>query len=117
MTERDDLLDTLHKHRGLFLVTVQDLTDEQARLTPTVSVLSLGGLVKHVSAVERSWAEFVTDGPRPQPDVDWASVDWSDPPELVKRFQEGFRLLEDETLAGLVAESAEEAAGAERRGG
>ena len=31
-------------------MTVQGLTDEQARLTPTVSALSLGGLVKHVTA-------------------------------------------------------------------
>ena len=29
--ERADLLDALHKHRGLFRVTVHGLSDEQAR--------------------------------------------------------------------------------------
>ena len=52
-TERDDLLDLLHKHRDFLRFTVRDLTDEQAASTPTVSALSLGGLVEHVSAVER----------------------------------------------------------------
>jgi len=102
--ERADLLDVLHKHRGLFLRTVAGLTDEQARLTPTVSSLSLGGLVKHVTAVERQWASFVTDGPAPTPDVDWANVDWSDPPPEVLAYADGFRMTEQETLTGLVAD-------------
>jgi len=102
-TERTDLLEVLAKHRGLFRHTVAGLTDDQARLTPTVSTLSLGGLVKHVAATERQWASFVVDGPAPSPDVDWENVDWSDPPPEVRRFAEGFRMLEEETLAGLLA--------------
>src|SRR3954447_3468564 len=102
--ERADLLDVLHKHRGLFLHTVAGLTDEQARLTPTVSTLSLGGLVKHVTAVERQWASFVTDGPAQAPDVDWANVDWSNPPPEVLAYADGFRMTEQETLTGLLAE-------------
>ena len=108
--ERADLLDTLHKHRALFLTTVAGLTDEQARLAPTVSTLSLGGLVKHVAAVERQWAAFVTDGPAPTPDVDWANVDWSNPPPEVQAYADGFRMTEGETLAGLVAGYREAAA-------
>src|SRR6185503_19103624 len=77
--ERADLVDVLRTHRGLFRLTVAGLTDEQARLTPTVSSLSLGGLVKHVTAVEQQWARFVVDGPAPSPDLDWANVDWSNP--------------------------------------
>ncbi|MGZ4472514.1 MAG: mycothiol transferase, partial [Nocardioidaceae bacterium] len=65
--ERADLVDVLRKHRGLFRLTVAGLTEEQARLTPTVSTLSLGGLIKHVTAVEQQWARFVVDGPRPSP--------------------------------------------------
>ena len=102
-TERTDLLETLRKHRGLFRVTVQGLSDEQARLTPTVSELSLGGLVKHVAATELSWARFITDGPAPTPDVDWAAIDWSDPPAFVAEFRDGFRMLPDESLGGLLA--------------
>ena len=113
-TERADLLDVLRKHRGLFRVTVAGLTDEQARLTPTVSALSLGGLVKHVSAVEVTWARFVTDGPAETPDVDWANIDWSDPPPEVRAYQDGFRMLDGETLAGLLTAYDEVAAATDR---
>ena len=98
--ERADILDVLHKHRDLFRVTVRDLTDEQARTRSTVSELTLGGLVKHVAQVERTWAKFVVEGPAERPDVDWANIDWSNPPPEVQKYAEGFRLLEDETLAG-----------------
>jgi hypothetical protein len=108
--ERADLLDVLHKHRGLFQVTVAGLTDEQARLTPTVSALSLGGLVKHVAAVEQQWASFIVDGPAPSPDVDWANIDWSNPPPEVTQYADGFRMLEGETLAGLLSRYDEVAA-------
>jgi len=33
------------------------LTDEQARLTPTVSALSIGGLLKHVASTEQGWID------------------------------------------------------------
>lgn len=108
--ERADLVDVLRTHRGLFRVTVAGLTDEQARLAPTVSTLSLGGLVKHVTAVEQQWASFVVDGPAPSPDLDWANVDWSNPPPEVQKYAEGFRMLEDESLAGLLARYDEVAA-------
>src|SRR6476620_12489841 len=91
--ERVDLVDVLRKHRDLFRLTVRGLTDEQARLTPTVSSLSLGGLVKHVTAVERQWATFVVDGRAPA-HVDWADVDWSNPPPEVLAYAEGFRMLD-----------------------
>lgn len=102
-TEREDLLDLLHHHRDLFRGTVRGLTDDQARSNPTVSELSLGGLVKHVAAVERTWAEFVVDGPPERPEVDWANIDWSDPPPEVAAYRDGFRMLEHETLAELLA--------------
>ncbi|CAN5477626.1 DinB family protein [soil metagenome] len=100
---RTDLVDVLRRHRGLFRVTVDGLTDEQARLAPTASALTLGGLVKHVTAVEQQWATFIVDGPAPTPDVDWADVDWSNPPPELQVYVDGFRMLEDETLADLLA--------------
>jgi Protein of unknown function (DUF664) len=114
MTERDDLLDTLRKHRELFRFTVNGLSDDQARMSPTASALTLGGLVKHVASTERHWAEFITDGPTPTPDVDWATIDWSNPPEQVRVFQDGFRLLEDESLEAQLAEYAAVAAATDR---
>ena len=101
--ERADLLDALTMHRELFLGTVAGLSDEQARLTPTASELSLGGLVKHVTATEVEWQRFVVEGPV-EDDVDWENVDWSDPPAAVLARQAEFVLLEHETLAGVVAE-------------
>ena len=109
-TEREDLLDLLHKHRDFLRFTVRDLSDEQAASTPTVSALSLGGLIKHVSAVEKNWADFAVNGPAAQPDVDWANIDWSNPPPEVAAYQDGFRMVDGETLAGLLAEYDEVAA-------
>jgi hypothetical protein len=101
-SERADILDTLHKHRDLFRHTVDGLTDEQAASRPTVSELCLGGLVKHVSAVEKQWADFIVNGPSRGPDVDWANIDWSNPPAEVLEYQNGFRMVGDETLARLL---------------
>jgi uncharacterized damage-inducible protein DinB len=61
--ERTELLETLAVHRYFLTSAAQGLTDEQARATPTVSALSVGGLIKHVSAIEAQWASFITDGP------------------------------------------------------
>ncbi len=100
--ERVDLLELLRKHRALFRHTVAGLTDEQAAATPTVSELSLAGLVKHVAATEAGWADFVLHGPAERPDIDWAAVDWQDPPPEVLAYRDGFRMVEGETLAGLL---------------
>ena len=100
--ERGDLIEVLRKHRNLFRHTVAGLTDEQARLTPTVSALSLGGLVKHVAATEHQWAKFIVDGPPVTSDIDWANIDWTNPPPQVQQYADGFRMLEDESLAELL---------------
>ena len=87
-TERADLVQALRRHRDFLRFTVRDIDDEQARRRTTVSELTLGGLVKHVAATEKQWAEFIVDGPAPGPDIDWENVDWQDPPEHVKAFME-----------------------------
>ncbi|MCZ9341040.1 DinB family protein, partial [Streptomyces sp. TRM76130] len=61
--ERADLLESLAKHRHFLRFTARDLTDEQAGRRTTASALCLGGLVKHVAAMERAWAAFMVDGP------------------------------------------------------
>ena len=103
-SERADLLDVLHKHRDLFRVTVQGLSDEQARTRSTVSELTLGGLIKHVASTEMEWARFIQEGPAERPDIDWANVDWSNPPAEVAAYANGFQMLEGETLEGLLEE-------------
>ena len=60
--ERQDLLETLEKHRGFLRYTTQNLSDEQATQRTTVSALTLAALIKHVAAVERGWMNFVLEG-------------------------------------------------------
>ena len=89
---------------------MRDITDEQARQRTTVSELTLGGLIKHVAATERTWAEFIVAGPAPDPGIDWPSVDWADPPPEVAAWADGHRMTEAETLPGLLETYAEVAA-------
>jgi hypothetical protein len=109
-TERADVLDALQKHRGLFRYTVQGLTDEQASTRTTASDLTLAGLIKHVTQVEKEWSRFIVEGPADRPDVDWANIDWSNPPAEVLEYQNGFRMVDGETLAGLLDDYAAQAA-------
>jgi uncharacterized damage-inducible protein DinB len=57
--ERANLLAYLEQQRNSIRLTAFGLTDEQARATPTSSSLSVGGLIKHVTATERSWMNDV----------------------------------------------------------
>jgi hypothetical protein len=100
ITERDEIVAILTKHRDLFLVPLRGLSDDQVRLTPTVSALSLGGLVKHVTATVVQWLDFVEHGPQGGADIDWSDPD----PALLEAFANGFRLLPDETLEGVLAD-------------
>jgi uncharacterized damage-inducible protein DinB len=89
--ERADLLQSLAQHRYFLRFTVRGLTDEQAAQRPTVSALSLGGLIKHVTACEKSWLDFVVGGAEAMKSHhgDWLSR---------------FSMQEGETLAGLLEE-------------
>jgi len=99
--ERADLLQTLAHHREFLRLTTRDLTDEQAGRRTTVSELCLGGLIKHVTSVERSWVDFILEGPE-------AMGDWNNMTEedLARRADE-FRMLPGETLTGVLENYAE----------
>lgn len=99
--ERADLLALLAKHRHFLRLTTRDLTDEQARQQTTASQLCLGGLIKHVTAVERNWADFILNGPSAM--GDYATMTEAD---FARRADE-FRLLPAETLPGVLADYAE----------
>ena len=96
--ERSDLLALLGKHRYFLRHTVRDLTDDQARARTTVSELTLGGLIKHVALAERSWARFIVKGPAEGSDASAMTE------EDYARRRDQFRLLESETLAGVLAD-------------
>ncbi|MFJ7768956.1 DinB family protein [Streptomyces sp. NPDC097107] len=102
--ERADLLEMLAHQRHFLRFTTRDLTDEQAGLRTTASELCLGGLIKHVSSVERSWADFIVDGPSAM-GGDFTTMTEAD---RAQRADE-FRMLPGETLAGVLADYAEAA--------
>ncbi len=54
--ERREFIGALAKHRRLLVRTLRGISEEQARLRPTISALCLGGLIKHVTSVEESWS-------------------------------------------------------------
>ncbi|WP_438471526.1 mycothiol transferase, partial [Streptomyces asiaticus] len=47
--ERQTLIEFVAFQQNAFLAVAHGLTDEQARSTPSVSALSIGGLIKHVT--------------------------------------------------------------------
>ncbi|WP_255205406.1 DinB family protein [Actinomadura sp. BRA 177] len=99
--ERADLLAMLAKNRHFLRFTTRDLTDEQAGLRTTASELCLGGLIKHVTSVERGWADFIVEGPSAIGDfTQMTDEDWQ------KRDDE-FRMLPGDTLAGVLDAYAE----------
>ncbi len=96
--ERADLLASLAKARHFLRFTTRDITEEQARQRTTVSELTLGGLIKHVTAVERNWQRFIVEGPSSAPDFNAMTE------EDYAEWANGFKLLPGETLAGALAE-------------
>ncbi|MEU1586569.1 DinB family protein [Micromonospora sp. NPDC005710] len=88
--ERTDFLQSLRRHRGFLLQTVDGLTDEQAASRPTVSGLCLGGIIKHVAGVEHRWMLFAVGGAEAmgREEVDWVGQ---------------FQMAPGETLSALVA--------------
>jgi uncharacterized damage-inducible protein DinB len=87
--ERTGLLAFLAQQRYVVRIAAHGLTDEQARATPTAGTLSVGGLIKHLASVERSWMATVQQQPRRgSPD----------------EYMESFRMGPDETLTELLAD-------------
>jgi uncharacterized damage-inducible protein DinB len=91
--ERGDLVQSLDRQRQFLRHTTRGLTDEQAAQRTTASELSLGGLIKHVTLVERQWINFILEGPSAMGSRDEASMTaWMD----------AFRMGEGDTLARLL---------------
>ena len=93
--ERALLLAYIAQQRDGLRYAAYGLTDEQARAVPTRSALSVGGLIKHVSAVERRWVDITLERPAvAQEDLAQGRVDYA----------EGFRMGPHETLDGLLVD-------------
>ncbi|OBH81845.1 hypothetical protein A5681_24565 [Mycobacterium scrofulaceum] len=94
--ERNALHEYLAFHQSAYFAVSHGLTDKQARSTPSVSALSIGGLVKHVTAMQRSWMGRVAAAPGAPP---------KDPrpfEQIAQEFADQHVMRPDETLDGLL---------------
>lgn len=94
--ERSALREYLAYHQSAYFAVSYGLTDDQARSAPTVSALSIGGLVKHATGLQRIWMARVAAAPDAPP---------KDPrpfEEITKEFGEQYVMQSDETLTGLL---------------
>src|SRR6185436_7304933 len=108
--------------RAALTNTTRGLDDEQAAAHPAASALCLGGLIKHVAAIEEGWLRFVVDGPSAMsydlPDgVTWADMAAGTArefPQWAIDHQNNFQMLPGETLAGIVERYRQVAAHSEK---
>ena len=64
MDEKTQILTILESARQSLSRMFADVTEEQARATPTASALCLGGILKHVTYGETIWVDFIVEGLR-----------------------------------------------------
>jgi uncharacterized damage-inducible protein DinB len=88
-TEREALTVYLVQQRDGLKNAAYGLTEEQLRDRPSVSALSVGGLIKHAALTERSWAQIMVGQPG------MSSED---------AYLDTFSVGDDETLASLIAD-------------
>lgn len=91
--ERDGLVSFLAQQRLVLRTSAYGLTDEQAALVPSASSLSIGGLIKHLAAVERLWMRMVLREP-----------DDRSQEERFAQHAENFRFGPQDSLAEVLAE-------------
>lgn len=93
-TERDELIAYIAEQVAALRATAKGLTEEQARLTPTASALSIGGLLKH--------GVFIFSGPRRRAENPAGIRSQEELEKLLPAFMAGFALGDDETFAGML---------------
>src|ERR1700744_4429864 len=94
--ERGALREYLAYHQSAYFAVAYGLTDEQARSAPSASALSVGGLIKHVTAMQRTWMARFAAAPDEPP---------KDPrpfEEVAQEYGEQHEMRPDETLAQLL---------------
>lgn len=95
--ERAGLREYVKAQQYAFHAIAFGLTDEQARSTPSVSALSIGGLIKHVTHCQRGWMERVAAAP------ELCAGDTRPMEDQAGDYEDQFVMGEDETLADVLA--------------
>ncbi|SEK19622.1 DinB family protein [Streptacidiphilus jiangxiensis] len=88
--EREALLNFVEAQRAAVRRAVGGLSREQLTARPTVSELTLGGIVKHLAEVESNWTRVILAGREPL--VERSMETWGD----------SFKLLDGEEIAGVL---------------
>ena len=96
--ERAGLKEYVAAQQYAFHAIAFGLTDEQARSAPSVSALSIGGLIKHVTNCQRGWMARVAAAP------ELTEADTRPMTDQAADYQDEFVMGEEETLAGILAE-------------
>ena len=94
--ERQTLLEFLKFNQNAFFSVAYGLTDEQARSAPAVSALSIGGLIKHATEVQKSWAQRAASAPD-SPPRDERPIE-----EIMASYADQYTMRDDETLDDLL---------------
>ena len=95
--ERAGLKEYLAAQQYAYHAIAYGLTDEQARATPSVSALSIGGLIKHVTQCQRGWMERVAAAP------ELSERDRRPMQDQAQEYGDQFVMRDDETLADILA--------------
>ncbi len=103
--ERHALREFVAYHQGSYRAVAYGLSEQQARATPTASALSIGGLIKHATGMQRTWMARVAAAPAAPP------ADPRPREQIAREFQDQFVLHPHESLAealeALTAQNAE----------
>lgn len=87
--ERSTLIEFLRQQRYVLKITAFELTNEQAQATPSVSALSIGGIIKHVALTEQHWIRRILKG-----------EEFGSPED---EYENGFRFVDGEDLDSVLA--------------
>jgi uncharacterized damage-inducible protein DinB len=87
--EREGLLAFIAQQRDAIKIAAYGLSEEQLRAVPSASALSLGGLIKHCTSMERTWMDVVLQRSRET---------------SAEAYHDDFALRPEDTLDSLVAD-------------
>lgn len=90
--ERQSLIEFIRFNQNAFFALAYGLTDEQARCAPSVSTLSIGGLIKHAANVQKGWAERAECAPEFPPKDDRPTD------VIMAEYADQYVMRDDETL-------------------
>ncbi|GAB97111.1 hypothetical protein BJY21_001497 [Kineosphaera limosa] len=95
-SEIDELTSYVEQQLRAIRTSAYGLTDEQARVTPCASALSIGGIVKHCAYVADGWRRRRTQEPGP--------VDPQAFAETAQAFMASFALTDQESITDALAD-------------